>query len=88
MHIPKAIALTFTGRNLRFDSDSNSEMYCSEIKMKALVFVALLLAGGAAFYYMGGMEKFGLTGPKNLPETITPPNATFMGNEYTNPYSE
>ena len=56
--------------------------------MKALVLVALLLAGGAAFYFMGGAEKFGFIPPRDLPETITPPNARFMGTEYTNPYSE
>jgi hypothetical protein len=54
--------------------------------MKALVIVALLLAGGAAFYFMDGMEKFGLTPAKHLPDTISPPNATFMGTERTNPF--
>jgi len=56
--------------------------------MKAFLLIALLLAGGAAFYFLGGAEKLGLMQPTHLPETITPPNATFLGNEQTNPFSK
>ena len=56
--------------------------------MKAFVMVAILLVGGAVvFYFAGGAEQFGLTQPANLPDTIAPPNATFIGDEYTNPYA-
>ncbi len=56
--------------------------------MKAFLLIVLLLAGGAAFYFYGGAEKFGWAEPKDLPDTITPPNATFIGDEYTNPYAQ
>ena len=56
--------------------------------MKFLAVLAMLLIGGAVFYYTGGASTLGLTQPQDLPETITPPNATFIGDEYTNPYAE
>jgi hypothetical protein len=55
--------------------------------MKALTLVVLLVLGGVAFYYLGGAEKLGWIPAKDLPETIVPPNATFLGTEQSNPYT-
>ena len=56
--------------------------------MKAFLLVALLLGGGAAFYFLGGAEKLGLSQPTDLPDTIEAPNATFMGDEQANPFAQ
>lgn len=56
--------------------------------MRGLTFIALLAVGGAAFFFFGGAEKLGLQEPSELPETIAPPNATFVGNEQTNPFAK
>jgi hypothetical protein len=56
--------------------------------MKTSALLALLLIGGVIYFVTGGGALFGLARPTNLPDRITPPNATFMGNERTNPYAE
>ncbi len=56
--------------------------------MKASAILALLFIGGVIFYVTGGGALLGLTQPTNLPDTITPPNATFVGTEQTNPYAK
>lgn len=56
--------------------------------MKTSGILALLFIGGVIYYVTGGGALMGLGGSSGpLPETITPPNATFMGNEQTNPYA-
>ncbi len=57
--------------------------------MKTSTLLALLFIGGIIFYVTGGGAILGLGGTAiTLPETITPPNATFMGSEQGNPYAE
>lgn len=54
--------------------------------MKASTIVTILLVVGAVYYWTDGGTTLGLNAPKNLPETIAPPNATFMGDEQANPF--
>lgn len=54
------------------------------MKFSTIVFV--LLAAGALYYWTGGEMLIGLSTTGDLPETIAPPNATFMGNEQANPF--
>lgn len=57
--------------------------------MKSFLFVVVLLAGGGYFYFNGGMEmidQFLNSAP--LPETIDVDQATFIGDEYTNPHAK
>ena len=57
--------------------------------MKVIALIAVLVAGGVAFYMMGGMEKLGLTDQQyGLPDTIDVPHATFMGDADQNPYAQ
>ena len=57
--------------------------------MKTSSIIALLVIGGIVFYVTGGGALLGLGGSSaQLPDTITPPNATFMGYEQTNPFAE
>jgi hypothetical protein len=56
--------------------------------MKVVVVLVLLCVGVGAFWYSGGASRVGLAGPSELPDTITPPNATFVGNEQSNPFAE
>ncbi len=57
--------------------------------MKTSAILALLFIGGIVFYVTGGGALLGLGGSSaQLPDTITPPNATFMGNEQANPYAK
>ena len=56
--------------------------------MKVITLIALLAAGGAAFYFLGGAEKFGIVNRGDLPETIEVPNSTFMGDAESNPFAE
>lgn len=50
--------------------------------------LAFLVIGGIIFWVTGGGALFQLATPTELPTTITPPNATFMGSEQTNPFAE
>jgi hypothetical protein len=54
--------------------------------MKFHTFLAVLLIAGAVYYWSDGGTKLGLSTPTALPETIAPPNATFLGDEQSNPY--
>ena len=56
--------------------------------MKVMTLIAVLAAGGAAFYFLGGPEKLGLVNRGGLPETIEVPNSTFMGDAESNPFAE
>ena len=80
--------MTSDAGNLRFCSDCISELNFAEIIMKTSAFLALLFIGGIVFYVTGGGALLGLGGTTSLPDTITPPNATFFGNEQENPFAE
>jgi hypothetical protein len=54
--------------------------------MKFHTFLAILVIVGAAYYWSDGGRKLGLITPEALPETVTPPNATFLGDEQSNPF--
>jgi hypothetical protein len=54
--------------------------------MKISTLITLVAICGAVFYATGGSSLFRLTGPSELPDTITPPNATFFGSEQSNPF--
>lgn len=54
--------------------------------MKIVCLLALLFIGAAIFYVTGGGALLGLGDPTELPETMTPPNATFMGDAEENPF--
>ncbi len=57
-------------------------------KMKSFLFIVLLLAGGAAFYFYGGKEMIDqCVNPAPLPETIEVNHATFIGDEQGNPFA-
>ena len=56
--------------------------------MKTSAILALLFIGGIVFYVTGGGALLGFGSSAPLPDTITPPNATFMGNEQANPYAK
>ena len=63
-----------------------SVLHSAEVEMKTGALLALLVVGGAIFYFSGGAASLGLVPPADLPETITPPNATFIGTEQANPF--
>ena len=50
--------------------------------------VALLLVGGAVYYFSDGGVKLGFVETPELPETIEAPNATFLGSEKENPFAQ
>jgi hypothetical protein len=54
--------------------------------MKSSLFIAVLLITGAIFYFTDGDMMLGLKDPQNLPDTVAPPNSTFLGDEVINPY--
>lgn len=55
--------------------------------MKITSIVAFLVIGAIIFYVSGGGKLLGLVGGSgDLPDTMTPPNATFMGDEQGNPF--
>ena len=54
--------------------------------MKSNLIIAILLITGAIYYWTDGDMMLGLAKPQNLPDTIAPPNSTFLGNEEINPY--
>lgn len=54
--------------------------------MKATTIIAVLLIVGEFCYWTDGGRMLGLNGPQDLPETISAPNSTFLGDEQTNPY--
>ena len=54
--------------------------------MKLSTILTILLVVGAIYYWTDGGTMLGLNSPKDLPETIAPPNATFLGNEKSNPF--
>lgn len=54
--------------------------------MKSSLLIAVLLITGALFYLTDGDMMLGLKEPQNLPDTIAPPNSTFLGDQVTNPY--
>ena len=54
--------------------------------MKASTIVAILLVAGAVYYWTDGGQSLGLQAQRDLPETIAPPNATFIGDEQANPF--
>ncbi len=54
--------------------------------MKANIIIAILLITGAIYYWTDGEMLLGLTEPQTLPDTVAPPNSTFLGDEVTNPY--
>lgn len=58
--------------------------------MKFVILLGLLCVGGAAAFYAqsGNLPFQSFFTPAELPETITPPNATFFGNEQPNPFTE
>lgn len=58
--------------------------------MKTSSILALLFIGGVIYFVTGGGALLGLGGgrPAKLPDTITPPNATFMGAQQENPFAE
>ncbi len=57
--------------------------------MRKSTLLAFLFIGGVVFFVTGGGSLFGLgAAPENLPDTITPPNSTFVGSEQSNPYAE
>ena len=57
--------------------------------MKSFLFVVVMLAGGGYLYFNGGTEMINqFLNPAPLPETIDFEQATFMGDEYTNPHAK
>jgi hypothetical protein len=54
--------------------------------MKLSSIIAVLVIAGAIYYYTDGGKMLGITQPTDLPDTMVPPNATFIGDEETNPY--
>jgi len=48
--------------------------------------IALLLIGGAAYYFSEGGVSLGLVESPELPDTIETPIATFIGSEEENPF--
>ncbi len=57
-----------------------------KIAMKLSTIVAIVLVAGAIYYWTDGGMKLGLRTPETLPDTVAPPNATFMGHERSNPF--
>jgi hypothetical protein len=55
--------------------------------MKANAIIAILLIVGALYYWTDGGTALGLTATSDLPDTIVPPNATFMGSPESNPFA-
>jgi hypothetical protein len=85
----RSIVLTSGFEDLRFGSECHSVSSIAEIIMKTSTLLALLFIGGIIFYVTGGGALLGLGGASTtLPDTVTPPNATFMGSEQENPYAE
>ena len=56
--------------------------------MKLGTVVTLMIVLGAAYWATDGGSMFQRSAPTELPDTISPPNATFMGNEQANPYAK
>lgn len=56
--------------------------------MKVMILIGLLVAGGVAFYMMGGPQKFGVGEQRELPETVDIPQSTFMGDAEANPFAQ
>jgi hypothetical protein len=54
--------------------------------MKPIAILAVLMTVGAMFFVAGGPAFFGVSLEGKLPETIDVPNATFFGNEKSNPF--
>jgi hypothetical protein len=54
--------------------------------MKPIAILAVLMTVGAVFFAANGPAWFGLSLEGKLPETIDVPNATFFGNEKSNPF--
>lgn len=54
--------------------------------MKPIAILAVLMTVGAVFFAAGGSGLFGLSLEGTLPESIDVPNATFFGNEHSNPF--
>jgi len=56
------------------------------LPMKANIIIAIMLITGAIYYWSDAEMLLGINGPQTLPDTVAPPNSTFLGNEVTNPY--
>ena len=54
--------------------------------MKSNLIIAILLISGAIYYWTDGGTTLGLTPQQALPDTLAPPNSTFLGDEVVNPY--
>lgn len=54
--------------------------------MKTSSIIAFLVIGAVIFYVSGGGALLGLGGSGNLPDTTKAPNATFIGDEQSNPF--
>lgn len=54
--------------------------------MKVIPIIAVLVIGGIIFYVTGGGALLGVGGTQALPETTEAPNATFLGDEQSNPF--
>ncbi len=55
--------------------------------MKLTTVITLMILLGAVYWATDGGGIFETSAPSELPDTIAPPNATFMGNEQANPYA-
>lgn len=59
--------------------------------MKTSSLLALLFIGGVIYFVSGGGALLGVFGGRpapGLPDTVTPPNATFIGSEHENPFAQ
>ncbi len=54
--------------------------------MKIGSILAMLFIAAVIYYVTGGGALLGFGSPTTLPDTMTPPNATFMGDEQRNPF--
>ena len=63
----------------------------AETNMKTSSLLALLFIGAVIYFVTGGGALMGVFGGRpatTLPDTVTPPNATFMGSEQENPFAQ
>ncbi|MEM1070228.1 MAG: hypothetical protein AAGG48_06525 [Planctomycetota bacterium] len=54
--------------------------------MKLSIVMAIVVLTGAVYWFTGGGQMLLRNWTGDLPDTIEPTNATFFGNEQTNPY--
>lgn len=54
------------------------------MKLTTILTIVVIVAG--IYFYTDGGAKLGLNQPKDFPESIEPPNATFMGDAQSNPH--